>query len=259
MTAPKAALGLDVAEERYQRERELHDTALNTRWDTVSKFYTVASRSEAFFQSLLTSGCNGKEVLEYGCGAGSSAFLLAELGARVTGIDLSGVRIERARDEAARLGLDVTFAVMNAEQLHFPDGSFDLICGSGILHHLELDLAFRELARTLRADGRGVFLEPLGHNPVINLYRRLTPGLRTPDEHPLVMGDFALASRHFRRVETYFFHLTSLMAVPFRRFGFFGRLVGGLEGVDRRLFERVPACRRFAWMTVIVLSGPRAS
>ncbi len=33
-------------------------------------------------------------------------------------------------------------------------------------------------------------MEPLGTNPLINLYRKLTPGSRTVDEHPLVFRDF---------------------------------------------------------------------
>jgi ubiquinone/menaquinone biosynthesis C-methylase UbiE len=64
---------------------------------------------------------------------------------------------------------------MNAEATTFPDNSFDLICGSSILHHLNLDKACAEIRRILRPDGGAVFIEPLGHNPLINMFRKLTP------------------------------------------------------------------------------------
>ena len=81
------------------------------------------------------------------------------------------------------------------------DDSFDLVCGSGILHHLDLPAAMRELARVLRPSGRAVFMEPLGHNPAINAFRNRTPELRTPDEHPLLGKDLKLCRRYFGSVE----------------------------------------------------------
>ena len=52
------------------------------------------------------------------------------------------------------------------------------------------------LSRRWRPTG-AVFYEPLGTNPMIRLYRRLTPRLRSADEHPLVDADVALARRSF--------------------------------------------------------------
>ena len=125
----------------------------------------------------------------------------AAAGAHATGIDISPVAIEMGVREAASRGLrDRThFAVMNAEALDFPDASFDRVCGSGILHHLDLKKAYGEIARVLRPNGYGIFLEPLGHNPLINWYRRRTPQMRTEDEHPLLKSDLALARDISRR------------------------------------------------------------
>src|SRR3546814_13720576 len=74
---------------------------------------------------------------------------------------------------------------MNAEAMDFPDDSFDLVFGSGIIHHLDIDRAFAEIARVLRPGGRAVFVEPPGLNPAIEIYRRLTPGAPPPAAHPL--------------------------------------------------------------------------
>jgi SAM-dependent methyltransferase len=179
----------------------------------------------------------------------------------VTGIDISETAIAQARERAAREGApgNLTLRVMNAEALDFPAHSFDLICGVAILHHLDLDRAYGEIARTLKPGGRAVFLEPLGHNPVINLYRRMTPSLRTADEHPLLARDLRLADRYFGERQTHFFTLNSLLAVPFRNTPFFSRLLDACDAADRVLFRAIPPARRLAWQVVIELAQPRAA
>lgn len=242
---------------RREREREFHNKPVDDRWRKVEKFYDLTASSHALYHSLLLERCQGKRVLEYGCGEGSSAFLLAEHGGAVTGIDISDVRIEHAREQAAELEApSMSFEVMDAEALAFRDSSFELICGTSIIHHLDLARAFSELRRVLTADGVGIFLEPLGHNPLINLYRARTPELRTPDEHPLLMRDLELAGRYFGNVEASYFHLASLAAVGFRKTRAFPSLRDRLEALDRRLFTLAPRLRRYAWITVLQLRDP---
>ena len=191
--------------------------------------------------------------------AGCVRLLLAQHGAVVTGIDLSPVAIEQAAERAEREGVSglCEFRLMDAERLEFPESSFDLVCGSGILHHLDLSPALSEVARVLRPGGHAVFVEPLGHNPAINLYRRRTPELRTEDEHPLLMSDLELARAYFGRVEARHFHLLTLLAVPFRRTRAFGAALGVLAAADRALF-RLSIARKHAWTVVITLSRPAA-
>jgi len=108
----------------------------------------------------------------------------------------------------------------------------------------------------LRDDGSAMFVEPLGHNPLINLYRRRTPQLRTPDEHPLLVDDIREAERHFESIEPHFCYLTSLAAVPFRNVGFFRSLVRGLDRFDQFIFRYLPPSRRYAWQVAIKLRNP---
>jgi SAM-dependent methyltransferase len=243
---------------RYDAEREFHDRAFSehTR-HTVGKFYSVIRSSRAFYEGFLEQRARGARALEYGCGPGSYAFFLARRGAEVTGIDISETAIQQAQAAAKEEGLSIDFRVMNAERLECDDDTFDLICGTGVIHHLDLGRAFAELARTMKPSGAAAFVEPLGHNPLINLYRARTPQLRTEDEHPLLISDLELARSYFRRVEPHFFHLASLLAVPFRERPFFGQLLGALDAADRALF-RLPPLRRYAWQTVIVLGEPDA-
>ncbi len=245
-------------DDRKSREKAFHDVEYEdeNRWQRVDKYYSIMGARVRYFDGLIAPRCRDRTVLEYGCGAGKYSLQLARWGARVTSMDLSETAIRRAREAAQAAGLTVDFRTMDAENLEFPDRTFDLICGIGILHHLQLDRSFMEVARTLKPDGAAIFMEPLGHNPLINLYRRMTPDLRTVDEHPLKLADFDLARRYFASVEVTAFHLLSLAGVPFRRFPFFPRMVGGLDRLDNLLFRRLPITRRYAWMAVAVFRQP---
>jgi len=224
----------------------------------ASKFYAAVESSRRYCEEFLISNCHNKRVLEYGCGTGSYSLLLAEHGAEVVGIDISDTRIEVARARAEERGLkNVTFLVMDAEMMQFEDDSFDMICGGGILHHLDINKALRELTRVLKPEGKAIFIEPMGHNPLINLFRKLTPRSRTEDEHPLTAGDLELIRRFFRQVNYRFFHLSSLLAVPFQGTGVFPSLLKTLDGFDERLFERVPSLELLAWQVVLILERPR--
>ena len=198
-------------------------------------------------------------MLEYGCGADSWAPHLAHRGADVTGIDISPVAVEEAeRRAASNGGMDrLSFQVMNAEQLEFEDESFDLIFGGAILHHLDLEQAYSEISRTLRPGGRAVFLEPMGHNPLIRLYRRRTPEYRTVDEHPLLTKDIEAGRRHFGRIDENYFHMLVLGAVPLRNTRLFSPVRRTLDAVDRFLIRHVPPLRKHAWMVVLEMSDPR--
>jgi len=262
MSAEAAHQSSSAASARKAREAEFHDTAFSqhTRERLWSSWYRVARAPYAFYSRTLERRCAGARVLEYGCGPGSHASTLARAGARdVVGIDISPVAIKQARERAREEGTESTtsFEVMDAEALDLPSRHFDLICGTSILHHLELDSGLAELRRVLTAQGSAIFLEPLGHNLAINLYRRRTPELRTPDEHPLLLDDLEAAGSHFERVGTRFFTLATLLGVAARRTPAFDAVLDVLEAVDRGLFCLAPPLRRYAWQVVIELSRPR--
>jgi SAM-dependent methyltransferase len=243
-----------IADDRKAREQDFHDQRFGDAKPRggTGMFYKIADASYGHHHDLMMEGCAGKRVLEYGCGPGSSAFDLARRGARVVGIDISPVAIEIARERARAEGLEIEFQAMDAERTTFPDHSFDLIVGGGILHHLDLDRAYAEIARLLAPGGRAIFIEPLGHNAVINLYRNLTPGQRTPDEHPLLRSDLANARRRFGGVRVWYYHLTALAAAPLAKTPLFKPLLAALSALDRALL-RVPAIQPLAWIAVMEL------
>ena len=241
-------------QDRLTRERDFHDDAFATgARRSTAKYYATARRSYAHYHDVVLTGAGGRNVLEYGCGTGSIAFILAAAGDRVTGIDISPVAIEMAAAEAARRQLrDIRFEVMNAERLEFPDSSLDLVCGSAVLHHLDLERAGAEIRRVLKPGGRLVFFEPLGHNPLINWYRRRTPHLRTVDEHPLRMEELRKFASGFKSIDLRYFHITSLGAAALEgRPGFRG-VLNTADALDRLLLA-IPPLRRYAWIVVLSL------
>lgn len=242
--------------DRYEREIAFHDDryADETRLK-AKKYYRIDGGGQRYRDIVGSASSPGLDVLEYGCGTGSLAFDLAASGCSVTGIDISPVAIAAAEEAAADRGVSTRFMVMNAEALEFDVSSFDLVCGSGILHHLDFDVALPEIARVLRPGGCAVFMEPLGTNPLINAYRRLTPSMRTPDEHPLVPGDFRRFGLHFDQVSVEYFNFLAVGAVPLERVGIASSVIPWFHRMDQRLFAASATARKLAWVAVISLTA----
>ena len=100
------------------------------------------------------------DSLEIGAGTGYFSLNLALAGAveRVTCTDISPGMLAVLEDNARRLDLDVRTAACDAAELPFEDGSFDLVLGHAVLHHLpDLEASFAEFRRVLRPGGRIVF------------------------------------------------------------------------------------------------------
>jgi SAM-dependent methyltransferase len=120
-----------------------------------------------------------------------------------------------------------------------------------VLHHLQLPQAFQEGHRVLRPGGRMLFLEPLATNPVIELYRRLTPADRSPDETPLTQVHVEQLKSIFRQVSLEFFGFFTLMGLPLARWPRLqGVFMRGARSVDK-MFFRLPGAWRLAWVVVI--------
>ena len=253
---------------RFDEERRFHDSLVEDPGGRpANRFYAVNASSWAFYRRLLVADSalaarrGNVRILEYGSGAGAySSRALAAEGLPVIGVDISEASVRKAQERAASEfpGADLDYRVMNAEALEFDAASFDVVCGNGILHHLDLERSFAEVARVLRPNGAAIFSEPLGHNPLINLYRRLTPTQRTEDEHPLRMRDVDLAQRYFRQVDAWFFHLLVLLALPLRRTFAFERVQGALDTLDRAILRSASPLRRYAWIVVLRLAQPVA-
>jgi SAM-dependent methyltransferase len=145
---------------------------------------------------------------------------------------------------------------MDAEKTKFNDNVFDLVIGTGIIHHLNILNSYKEISRILNDDGHAIFIEPLGHNPLINLYRKLTPEMRTKDEHPLKINDIKLMEQYFHDVHIEYYSLFVLFAVPIRKLWFFKKIYNILKIVDE-IVLRFPFIRRYAWTILIHAHRPK--
>jgi SAM-dependent methyltransferase len=106
------------------------------------------------FDSLRT-----KDVLEIGVGNGSHAQLLAEHAKSFTGIDLTEYAVKSTAERMRVFGLGGTVLRMDAEQMQFPDSSFDLIWTWGVIHHsANTRKILEEMRRVLRPGGEALVM-----------------------------------------------------------------------------------------------------
>lgn len=196
----------------------------------------------------------GKRALDFGCGHGMAAVVLARRGAAVTAFDLSQGYVREARDRAVANGVAVACLVADGERLPFPDASFDAVWGNAVLHHLRMDAAGAELRRVLAPGGVAVFCEPWGGNPLLEFARRRLPypgKHRTRDERPLMPADVDVLRDHFPALATEYHQLFGMV----RRVRPQGRLPGIADAIDRRLFRLLPTVGK--WSRYVVLTLPR--
>jgi ubiquinone/menaquinone biosynthesis C-methylase UbiE len=245
--------------DRIAREREYHNLRFSDdseREARVGRFYSAIRYGFDLYEERVAEQSRCRRVLEYGCGTGSLAFSLTKEASEVIGIDISDVAIERARREAERRGLENTrFVVDNAESMQLPDRHVDVVVGSGIVHHLDIPKAMAEVRRVLKRGGVAIFAEPLAHNPALQWYRRRTPELRSPDEHPLTTADLSAIARGFASAKVTYFGLVAPMlglvsAAP-KSGSFATRLTWWLD----RVLCSVPGLNRYAWYCLIELKN----
>lgn len=188
----------------------------------------------------LLGDIGGKTVLEYGCGDGPNTVVLVRRGANVIGLDLSEELLALAeRRLAANLCRRAMLLLGSAHALPLRDESVDIVFGIAILHHLDLELASREVQRVLKKGGRAIFQEPMRNSKLLARLRRLFP-LRadvSPVERPLTdreLQDFARPGQfRARTFQLMLSRMASLMP-------FLGTADQLCEQIDMRLIRLVP-------------------
>jgi ubiquinone/menaquinone biosynthesis C-methylase UbiE len=106
-----------------------------------------------------TSGWPYARALEIGAGTGFFSLNLRQAGVldQVAVTDLSPGMVAAAKRNAQRLGFTIEGRVADAESLPFEDGTFDVVVGHAVIHHVpDVELAFSEMLRVLRPGGRFV-------------------------------------------------------------------------------------------------------
>ena len=235
--------------------------ALRGEEEFRDRFYFITRRASHCFKSL-RGDLAGKRVVVVGCSDGGVT-PLARMGVYVEGIDISAVSIDKLNRSIDKEGLRqyANARVMDAENLDYGEKSLDAIACTGVLHHLDTEVALRSWARCLNDEGFVLMFEPLALHPLVAVFRAFTPSMHTPDEHPLTEKDFALMSSYFERIERYNFALftpisAAIAVVP--GLAWLARLLlPSLEAADVLTLRLLPFLGRFCWLTVVKLGGPR--
>jgi ubiquinone/menaquinone biosynthesis C-methylase UbiE len=114
--------------------------------------YTLEPHIPGFAQF---SAARGLRVLEIGVGMGADYEQWLKAGALATGVDLSAASLNRARQRCEKAGLHPDLRVADAENLPFPNDSFDVVYSYGVMHHsTDTAACLREARRVLRPGGQ---------------------------------------------------------------------------------------------------------
>lgn len=177
MTDPPAASDLSAAKSRQQQA-----------W--ASGDYAVFGTALAIMGELLCEAADlrpGERVLDVATGSGNAALAAARRYCEVTGTDYVPALLEKGRQRTAVEGLEVDFREGDAEELPFPNSSFDVVLSSvGAMFAPDQERVAAELVRVCRPGGRicmanwvpGSFAGELGS--LFGSYLPKVPGLLPP-------------------------------------------------------------------------------
>ena len=175
-------------------------------------------------------GYRGRTVLEVGCGAGVDLARFAKGGAAVTGVDLAASAVDLARANFAQQGLPGRFDVADAEHLPFPDNTFDLVYGHGVVQYTPSPQRLLEQCRRVLKTGGEAIFQVYNRWSWLNALSTLTHVALEHEDAP-VLATFSIGG--FRSLLSGF---RDVRIVP-ERFPVTSRLHGGWKGaIYNRLF-----------------------
>jgi ubiquinone/menaquinone biosynthesis C-methylase UbiE len=257
-----------------EKERRFHDAwaaAIDVDGIRVADYFEACTAPENRFILQQMGDIQGKLLLDLGCGAGENSVYFAKKGARCVATDYSPGMVDVALKLAAANRVTIEGQTANAMALDFADNTFDLVYASNLLHHIpDPKIALKEMHRVLKPGGKACFWDPLKHNPVINVYRRMATEVRTDDEMPLDINIVNYIKTLFSETAYDTFWIATLWI--FLRFYLIERVDPNqerywkkiiieqerlapsyqrLEQVDKAL-KKIPLIKRLAWNIAVV-------
>lgn len=120
--------------------------------EDYAKFRDIYPRE--FYEKIVSRGLcvSGQRVLDIGTGTGVIPRNMQKFGARWTGVDISENQIEQARRLSE--GMDIVYYALPAEELDFPDGTFDVITACQCFWYFDHKMIAPKLHRMLKAGGK---------------------------------------------------------------------------------------------------------
>jgi 2-polyprenyl-3-methyl-5-hydroxy-6-metoxy-1,4-benzoquinol methylase len=243
-------------DERQRIEKNYHNGKYKE--GVIQSYARGESRAFRFFQNLV-GDVRELRILDFGCGTGWMSIALAKIGAEVYGIDISQELIKKALQLAAREKLSdkIYFIEMPGENLTFQEKFFDIVLGSSILHHTDIQMALKCISGVLKPNGRALFLEPMNQNIFLKVWRKLTPWRRSPSERALSVADLKLIQDIFPEAKFHFFTFFSifseglLILLPTNKLLLFINEL--LEHFDKMLLKAFPSLGKYSAVVVMDL------
>ena len=137
-------------------------------WSQRSKGFSeyvlehIDEDEDSLYLKLIHDYADGKQlkVLDIGCGPGLFSIILGKAGHNVTAIDYSDGMLEKAKKNAEQFGVKSTILKMDAQNLEFPDVTFDLIVSRKVVWNLpDPRRAYSEWLRVLKKGGRMILFD----------------------------------------------------------------------------------------------------
>lgn len=156
------ASGSVIAYGRISRESDSRKERIAGYWSKRSDSFQAQRRAELHssmadrwlleIQKYLPQ--RKLKILDVGCGSGFFTILLGKQGHEVLGTDLTPDMIEKSKELAKEEGVDCKFEIMDAENLDFPDETFDVVISRNLTWTLpDAGHAYEEWCRVLKKGG----------------------------------------------------------------------------------------------------------
>ena len=244
-------------EKKHNSEKEFFNSVF--AHEKKSSYYSIGFTSIIFNRLMSKIGnLEGKKVVDFGCGKGWLTKTLASKGAEVWAFDVSDEAVKQNLAMVKNLNLQHRVHVdqMSAEALKYDSNIFDLIVGNAILHHVDLNTSIKEIKRVLKKGGRAYFMEPLGHNLLLNLYRRMTPHLRSADEVPMRFEQFTIMKDYFPKFEHEEYYFTVFFALFWYCLGLKNLTLKTrdfLFKLDQLILGSFPRVKKYCWYSILTM------
>lgn len=198
---------------------------------------------QEFYDYILGLGCckDGQDVLDIGTGTGVIPRNMYRYGAHWIGTDIAENQIEQAKNLASAAGMDIEYFTVKAEDISFPENSFDVITACQCIWYFDHDVTAPQFASMLRPGGRFLIMymgwlpfedKIAGKSEEIILKHNPDWSSSCDTVHPVLVPDQYL--KYFELVSQEQFRLD----VPFTRESWHGRM-RACRGVEASMSPEV--------------------